>query len=178
MLAVMRTPGPLATPPSNDRLVLERGRDAMSIDSRMKSVQMNQAALDRTPNEELAHALGCQLLSLSAALIEAGRDDEAGDALSEADGLFTDLQKHYVEKIAPHVQGGVFRARYEVLRAACKYNMAVMHFESNENDLGQMFLQFATDSIQNVSADDRASGLSMYESLVAPLNSLRHLVGL
>jgi len=112
----------------------------MDIKSREYVVQMKRSELAERPLDYEVHdALVCQLLSYSAALIEAGRLQDAHAAIVDADDEAAKLAA------SPFWRTIGVPARIVVLSAACRYNMSILFFEINKLDEGASFLRMATE---------------------------------
>lgn len=121
-------------------------------------------------NYEVHDALVCQLLSYSAALMEAGRLQDGHAAIMDAD--------EEVEKLAasPFWRDVGVPGRIIVLSAACRYNMSVLFFEADDPGQGSSFLAMAIDKLAHVAVKDRER--EIYTTFKSTLDELVRIVRL
>jgi hypothetical protein len=162
----MNTRGPVAVEPFGNRLVLERGRDSMSVQSRMQVVQMLDAATQADSLDiDSWDKLAWNILSCGATLYEQGDLDQAFQTYMLSDQALDSLEGN------PMWQRIGDRGRLTVLRAAARYNVAVLFFERPDLERGDEFLTMAVDMLALVPEPDRNG--EMYRSFAPTLAALR-----
>lgn len=100
---------------------------------------------------EYRDSLVCELISFSAGLIEAGRLNEAGAAIGEAENHLTIITK-LLELAGFH---GDFHGRVHVLTAACKYNSSIIFFEAGLEDHGYEWMSYSRQVLNATATEDK-----------------------
>lgn len=143
----------------------------MDLKTREQIIKSIRGELAERPLDYEVHdSLICQLLSYSAALMEAGRLQDAHAAILDADEEAEKLAASPLWVSSVWLNRGGMPGRINVLSAACRYNMSVLFFEIDELTEGSAFLQFAVEKLDSVDAHYR--GFEIYTTFKRALDQL------